>query len=312
MTMAAPASPRLWRVICGIGLAACIASTAARAQERFASPEAGVAALIAAMRSEGSRGLYKVLGPSARGILSSGDPVRDASDRKRFIDAFEARHSIGVTSGVATLLVGEEAYPFPIPMSLTKSGWVFLVEAGRREILARRIGRNELDAIQTSLAIVDAQHEYAAQSHDGQAAGAYAQRIVSRPGTRDGLYWPTEAGEAQSPLGEFAARAATEGYVARRTPQPFNGYYFRILKKQGPAAEGGAIDYVANGRMIGGFAVLAYPAEYARSGITSFTVNHSGVVYQKDLGPNTRFIASRMTSFDPGGGWEKVDMKAFP
>ncbi len=292
----------LWLVAAGV----CALSTAARAQELFRSPEAGAAALVAAMRENKSTRLYSVLGMSGRDILFSGDDPRDLADRQRFLAAYDAQHSIVETGRTATLLVGPDAFPFPVPMVFSRGGWKFMVEAGRREIIARRIGRNELDAIQTSLAILDAQFEYAAKGHDGRNPGIYAQRIVRRPDKHDGLYWPTGPGEEPSPLGEFAARAAAEGYAASETPQPFHGYYFKILKRQGAAAVGGEADYVAGGNMIGGFGVLAYPATYARSGITSFLVNHAGRVYQKDLGPNTRLIASRMNSFNPDHGWEKI------
>lgn len=301
-----PAAHLLVRLLCGIAVGVFAASTAASAQELFQTPEEAAAALVAAAREGSSTRLYSVFGMSGRDILFSGDAVRDADSRKRFIAAYDARHSIVETGRTATLLVGEDAFPFPIPIVRSRGGWKFLVEAGRRELLARRIGKNELDAIQTSLAILDAQFEYAAKGHDGRNPGIYAQRIVSQPEKHDGLYWPTGPGEEQSPLGELAAQAATEGYKASDTPQPYHGYYFKILRRQGPAAAGGAVDYVAGGNMIGGFAVLAYPATYARSGITSFLVNHAGTVFQKDLGPNTRVIASRMNSFNPDHGWEKV------
>ncbi|CAH1672013.1 conserved hypothetical protein [Hyphomicrobiales bacterium] len=307
-----PAVHLLLRLICGIAAGIGAVSTAARAQEIFQSPEQAAAALVTALREEQSTRLYSIFGMAGRDILSSGDELRDADNRKRFIAAYDARHSIVETGRTATLLLGEDAFPFPIPIVHSRGGWKFMVEAGRRELLARRIGRNELDAIQTSLAILDAQFEYAAKGHDGRSPGLYAQRIVSQPDKHDGLYWPTTPGEPPSPLGEFAARATSEGYVASQTRQPYHGYYFKILRKQGPAAAGGALDYVAGGNMIGGFGVLAYPATYARSGITSFLVNHAGTVYQKDMGPNTRAIASRMNSFNPDRGWEKVGTNRSP
>jgi len=306
MTMTWPAVHLFLRFICGVAAGCCAASTSVRAQELFQSPEQAAAALIDAVRDGKSTRLYSVFGMSGRDVLSSGDEIRDAENRRRFIAAYDVRHSIVETGRTATLVVGEDAFPFPIPIVHSRGGWKFMVEAGRREILARRIGKNELDAIQASLAIVDAQLEYAAKGHDGRTPGIYAQRIVSQPDRHDGLYWPTRPGEEPSPLGEFAAQAAIEGYKAGEAPQPYHGYYFKILKKQGPLADGGAVDYVAGGNMIGGFAVLAYPATYARSGITSFLVNHAGTVYQKDLGPNTRLIASRMSSFNPDHSWEKI------
>lgn len=312
MIMTWPAAHLFVRLLCGIAAGFSVASTAASAQELFQTPAEAAAALAAAVRADKSTRLYSIFGMAGRDILSSGDETRDASNRQRFIAAYDARHSLVETGRTATLLVGEEAFPFPIPIVHSRGGWKFMVEAGRRELLARRIGRNELDAIQTSLAILDAQFEYAAKSHDGRRAGSYAQRIVSQPDRQDGLYWPTKPGEEPSPLGEFAARAAGEGYTASQARQPYHGYYFKILRKQGPAAAGGEADYVAGGNMIGGFAVLAYPATYARSGITSFIVNHTGAVYQKDLGPNTRLMASRMNSFNPDQGWEKVETNKSP
>lgn len=301
-----PAAGFFVRLLCAIAAGFGMASTAASAQELFRSPQDAAAALVTALREDKTTRLYSIFGMAARDILSSGDEERDAANRQRFIAAYDARHSLVETGRTTTLLVGENAFPFPIPIVHSGGGWKFMVAAGRRELLARRIGQNELDAIQTSLAILDAQFEYASKGHDGLAAGIYAQRIVSQPDRHDGLYWPTKPGEEQSPLGEFAAQAATEGYAASQTRQPYHGYYFKILRKQGPAASGGAVDYVAGGHMIGGFAVLAYPATYARSGITSFIVNHAGTVYEKDLGPNTRLVASRMTSFNPDHGWDKI------
>lgn len=307
-----PTGYLLLRLLSG-GLAGLLAaSTAAQAQALFKSPDDAASALVMAARSGELSRLYPVLGIAAREVLTSGDKVLDTTNRQRFVAAYDSRHAVVQKDGKATLFVGQEEFPFPIPIVQSKDRWKFDVEAGRSEIIARRIGRNELDAIQASLAILDAQQEYAAQNRDGRGSGVYAQRIVSRPGIRDGLYWPTAPGEPASPLGELAAEAAADGYVAGRERQPFHGYYFKLLKKQGPAAPGGTMDYVAGGRMFGGFAILAYPAEYARSGITSFILNHAGTVYEKDLGPGTRRIAMRMDSFNPDPGWEKVETNRSP
>lgn len=306
MMMAWPAVCLFVRLLCGAAAGLCLVSTAASAQQSFPSPDKAAAALAAAVRDGEQSRVHSILGLSSRDILSSGDEVRDASDRQRFVAAYDARNSIVESGSTATLLVGQEQFPFPIPMVRSRSGWRFAAEAGRREIIARRIGRNELDAMQTVLAIADAQFEYAAKGHDGRNPGIYAQRIVSQPDKHDGLYWPAAPGAEPSPLGELAAGAASEGYKAGETQQPYHGYYFKILGRQGPAATGGEADYVAGGNMIGGFAVLAYPASYGRSGITTFIVNHAGTVYQKDLGTNTRLLASRMRSFNPDKGWEKV------
>lgn len=296
----------LVRLLGRSAIALLVASASAGAQEAFKSPDAAATALAAAARSSDLDQLYRVLGKAGRDVLSSGDKVRDAAEREHFVAAYDVRHSIAVEGDKATILIGAVEFPFPIPIMRSRGRWSFNVEAGRKEIIARRIGRNELAAIQTCLAVLDAQHEYASRDHDGQGRGVYAQRIVSRPESKDGLYWPTAPDEQPSPLGRLAADAAAEGYEAGQTPQPFHGYYFKILTRQGASAPGGAIDYVAGGKMIGGFAVLAYPAEYARSGITSFILNHAGTVYQKDLGPNTLRIASRLHSFDPDSSWEKV------
>jgi hypothetical protein len=200
-----------------------------------------------------------------------------------------------------------EDFPFPIPLINTREGWEFDAGAGRLEILYRRIGRNELDAIQTSLAYVDAQNDYAGKDH-GDGVGVYAQRIVSSSGKKDGLFWRDDADP--SPLGELAAQASAEGYKADGNGAPYHGYYFRILKAQGSDAPGGALNYVVNGKMIGGFALIAYPAEYGNSGVMTFQVNHAGTVYQKDLGKRTEIIAKRTYLFNPDQTWKKVDAVA--
>jgi hypothetical protein len=306
MILTWPAVHLLVRLLCASAAGVAAFSTAARAQELFKSPDEAATALVAAARDDNFPRFRKILGIAGREILFSGDEVQDASDRQRFLAAYDNRHSISEKDATATLLVGQDDFPFPIPIVRSDNGWKFDVEMGRKEIVARRIGRNELDAVQTSLAFFDAQQEYATKNLGSQGAGVYAQRIVSRPGAKDGLYWPTEPGQEQSPLGELAARAASQGYTVDEGRQPFHGYYFKILTRQGSAAPGGKIDYLARGKMIGGFALLAYPAEYARSGLTSFLISHAGTVYQKDLGRDTRYIADRMLSFNPGDGWEKV------
>jgi hypothetical protein len=202
------------------------------------------------------------------------------------------------------MVIGQHEFPVPMPLDRKDALWRFDSAAGRQEIVFRRIGRNELDAIQASLAFVDAQNEYADKDR-GAGLGAYAQRIVSSTGKKDGLYWPTSAGEDPSPLGDLVAEATTQGYRAGER-KPFHGYYFKILTKQGPSAPGGDLDYIVDGKMIGGFALVAYPAEYRNSGVMSFIVNHAGVVYQKDLGANTAKTAERMTTFDPDRTWQKV------
>jgi hypothetical protein len=290
-------------------VALVLAAPAASAQQSFKSPDDAAAALAAAAKSGVTKDILKVLGPEAAEIVDSGDSVEDADTRQRFVDAYEAKHSISMQANKkAILMLGKDDFPFPIPLFQAKTGWEFDTAAGRVEILYRRIGRNELEAIQTALAYVDAQNDYADKDR-GAGPGVYAQRIVSSPGKKDGLYWPSD-GE-QSPLGELAAQASAEGYkVGGGEPQPYHGYYYRILTRQGPNAPGGEIDYVINGKMIGGFALVAYPAEYGNSGVMTFVVNHAGQVYQKDLGERTEAIAKRMTRFDPDQTWKKVEVSS--
>ena len=207
----------------------------------------------------------------------------------------------------AAMVIGKEDFPVPIPLVRKDGMWRFDTTAGRQEILARRIGKNELDAIQTSLAYVDAQNDYAEKDRTGAGVSTYAQRIISQPGKKDGLYWPTSQGEEASPLGELVAQATVQGYRVGGGRAPFHGYYFKILTKQGAAAPGGELEYVVRGKMIGGFALVAYPAEYRNSGVMTFIVNHAGTVFQKDLGLNTARIAERMSSFNPDKTWQKVD-----
>jgi hypothetical protein len=306
MSIASPMARTAFNLICAVAFGMVAAATAARAQEVFKTPSAAATALIDAARGSDEKRLRAILGLVGRDTLRSGDDVADAADRKRFLEAYDSRHSINEQGDKATLQVGPDDFPFPIPIMRRGESWTFDGASGRDEILARRIGRNELAAIQASLAFFDAQQEYAAKDRTGQGAGVYAQRIVSRAGVKDGLYWDSATGEEPSPLGDLAAEAAAEGYRAGETRRPFHGYYYKVLRRQGPSAPGGAIDYVAGGKMIGGFALLAYPAEYGRSGVMSFMLNHQGTVYQKDLGPNTGRIAGRMLSFNPDKGWEKV------
>jgi hypothetical protein len=286
---------------------AILAIPAAQAQQTFKSPEEAASALAVAVKSGAAKDIVKVLGPDAAEIVDSGDSVADADARERFLSAYDAKHSLSFEGDKkATLILGPDDFPFPIPLTRNKTGWEFDTAAGRLEILYRRIGRNELDAIQTCLAYVDAQNEYADKDRTGAGKGVYAQRFVSSPGKKDGLYWPADGDE--SPLGELVAEASAEGYKAGDEPRPYHGYYYRILTRQGPNALGGALSYVVDGKMIGGFALVAYPAEYGSSGVMTFVVNHSGTVYQKDLGERTETIAKRMTSFDPDQTWKKVEI----
>ena len=278
--------------------------SAAQAQQSYKTPEDAAAALAAAVKS-GPRDILKVLGRAAEDIVFSGDEVADNDIRQRFSSMYDARHGIKAEGNKsATLVLGPDEFLFPIPLVNTKAGWEFDTDEGRIEVLRRRIGRNELDAIQTALAFVDAQNEYADKDR-GEGAGVYAQRIVSSPGKKDGLFWRDD--NDPSPLGPLAAQASSEGYKAGEGMTPYHGYYFRILKGQGPDAPGGALNYVVKGKMIGGFALIAWPAEYGNSGVMTFVVNHAGVVYQKDLGKRTDFVAKRLSLFDPDQTWKKVD-----
>lgn len=280
----------------------------AGAQQSFKTPEDAVAALASAAKDNWPKGVVTVLGAEGADIVSSGDAVADESNRQKFLAAYDAQHRIS-KEGVdkAEMIIGTQDYPFPIPLVRKEGGWQFDTAAGRLEILYRRVGRNELDAIQSCLAYVDAQNEYAEKDPMGTRVATYAQHIVSRPGKKDGLYWPTAAGEAASPLGELVARATAEGYGPGGGRTPFHGYYYKVLTRQGSSAHGGAMDYVVRGKMIGGFALVAWPAEYGNSGVMTFLVNHTGVVFQKDLGPETSALASKMTSFNPDPTWEKAD-----
>jgi hypothetical protein len=206
----------------------------------------------------------------------------------------------------AIMIIGQEDFPFPIPLMLKEGKWRFDTATGREEILFRRIGKNELDAIQICLAYVDAQNDDAEKDRTGAGVGTYAQRIVSQPGKKDGLYWPSATGEEPSPLGELFARATAQGYRVGSGRSPFHGYYFKVLTRQGTTAADGATNYVVRGKMIGGFALVAYPAEYRNSGVMTFLINHAGVVFQKDLGSRTAKLAQGMTAFNPDSTWQTV------
>ena len=277
------------------------------AQEKYATLDAAAAALIDSARSGDEKAALVVLGLSGGDIVSSGDKVSDDRARARFVSAYDAKHEIKMEGDdKATLIIGDKNYPFPIPLVRKADKWSFDTDAGRIEILARRIGHNELDTIQTALAYVDAQDEYASKDRTGEGVGVYAQRFISEPDKKDGLYWPTAQGEEESPLGELFAQATHEGYVAGKHA-PYHGYYYKILTRQGPNATGGAVDYVVNGKMIGGFGLVAYPDEYRNSGVMTFIVNYRGEIFEKDLGPDTANIAQNITSFDPDPSWKKVE-----
>jgi hypothetical protein len=291
----------------GIALLVCVIAGIAHAQQAFKTPEEAAGALAAAAKAGDMKALVTVLGPDGEDIVSSGDPVADAETRQKFVAAYEAKNRLLMEGdNKAIMIVGPEDFPIPIPLKRNNGMWRFDTAAGREEILARRIGKNELDAIQTCLAYVDAQSEYAEKDRTGAGMSTYAQRIVSQSGRKDGLYWPAAQNDEQSPLGDLFARATRQGYSVGAGRTPYLGYYYKILTKQGSSAEGGAFDYVVGGKMIGGFALIAYPAEYGNSGVMTFIVNHAGTIYQKDFGPRSTRIAEQMSSFNPDKTWQKV------
>ncbi len=304
---------RIARVlICTLGLV-FVGSTdtiAATTQQSFESPQAGITALIAAVKANDTSALRAIFGPKSIQLLSSGDAVADANSREVFLKAYDEANKLEFEGEKqATLIIGKREWPMPIPLVKFAEGWRFDTAKGAEEILKRRIGRNELETIQICLAIVDAEREYATREVDGDGVPVYAARFTSRPGKHDGLYWQTGENESPSPLGALLAAAADEGYTRRGIFRrvPYHGYYFRILTAQGEQAPGGAQDYIVKGKMIGGFAVIAYPARYRVSGVMSFLINHDRVIYEKDLGQNTAAIAAKITTFNPGAGWEKTD-----
>jgi Protein of unknown function (DUF2950) len=285
----------------------CAVTSVATAQQSFQTPEEAATALVNAAKSGDMKAIVTVLGPHGEDIVSSGDEVADAATRGKFVAAYDTKHEIAKQGdSKAVMVIGPDDFPVPIPIIRKDGLWRFDTAAGREEILFRRIGENELDAIQSALAYVDAQDEFAEKDRTGAGVNTYAQRVISQPGKKDGLYWPTSQGEAPSPLGELIAEATRQGYRVGGGRAPFHGYYFKILTQQGPAAAGGELDYVVKGKMIGGFALVAYPAEYRNSGVMTFIVNHAGTVFQKDLGPNTAQVAERMTSFNPDKTWQAV------
>ena len=280
-------------------------------QKTFKSPEEAVKGLMDAAKSNDPKELLAVFGPAGKEIISSGDEVADKAGKEHFVKDYEEMNKLEKeTENKVTLVVGNREWPFPIPIVKKGETWVFDTMAGKEELLNRRIGRNELNTIQTCLAYVDAQREYAIKDRDSDKVREYAQKFWSTPGKMDGLYWDTKEGEPQSPFGSVAAQAVQAGYKPKKPgdkPAPYYGYYFKILKAQGKNAPGGAYDYVINGKMIGGFALVAYPAEYGASGIMTFVINHDGVVYEKDLGKETWKIASAMTKYDPDKTWKKAE-----
>jgi hypothetical protein len=275
-------------------------------QSTYASPEEAAKALAAAMRTDEPRLIWRVLGPGASKFVRSGDPVQDEEAREAFVAAYDKAVKFERTGDAkATLLVGPGEFPFPYPLVAKNGRWQFDARQGNEQVLDRRIGRNELAAIKVCLAYVDAQREYANRDRDGNGLLEYAQKLTSAPGTHDGLYWQTGAGEPASPLGPLTANARGQGRARPGPGAPYHGYFYRILTGQGKDAPGGAYDYIVDGRMIGGFALVAYPARWSGSGVMTFICNHDGVVYERNLGKDTVATATAMTVYNPDAGWEK-------
>jgi hypothetical protein len=284
------------------------AKSVAQEQVEFATPEEAATALLQAFKTNDQEKLQVIFSREGMESVASGDPVSDRRDREVIALAMEQswRWAPHGPDGME-LIIGGEQWPFPVPLVKTGNGWQFDSEEGKEEVLARRIGRNELDIIEVCRAFVDMQLDYASQPHDGKPAGLFAQHLRSTPGRQDGLYWQAKHGERPSPLGDLVAQAAAEGYDPNKPAStPFWGYHFRMLLVQGPAAPGGEKSYVVNGDMTGGFALLAYPSKYAFTGIMIFVVGQDGIVYQKDFGKDTATLAPLLTEYNPDESWRAV------
>jgi hypothetical protein len=309
-----PRDNRQWRLAVGLGFAAAMAAVGAsgcaaaagKSQEDFATAEQAADALVAAERRDDQRELLRILGPGSDKLIHSGDPVADRKSRQRLIDAYDRAHRIEADgTNAAALVVGPEDWSLPLPIIRRGERWHFDTAAGEQKIIDRRVGRNELNVIEVCRAYVAAQREYASKDRLGDGLHEFATKIASSPGQHDGLYWPAAADEEQSPFGPLVASARAEGYTSsdHHVPVPYHGYYFRIITRQGPHAPGGAKDYLVAGHMTGGFALLASPAKWGDSGIMTFVVNQHGIVFQKNLGPDTARLARDIQEFDPDLSW---------
>ncbi len=282
--------------------------TPATGPKAFETPQQAADALIKAAGDYDVPELMAIFGPDGKDFVSGGDEVQDKNNAVAFAKEAGAKNSIAVAASnpnKASIIVGEEEWPLPVPLEKKKGKWYFNAKAGRQEILFRRIGANELDAITVCRGYVSAQKEYASEIHDDSSVNQYAQKIFSTPGKQDGLYWTNADGTPDGPIGDAVAKALEEGYTSGKGG--FHGYYFKILKGQGPAAPNGAINYVIEGIMIGGFALVAVPAEYRVTGVKTFIVNYDGVVYQKDLGPDSLNIVKKMELYNPDKTWHPTD-----
>jgi|KBSSwiStaDraftv2_1062776.scaffolds.fasta_scaffold319389_2 hypothetical protein len=296
-------------------LTACLAVSVAFGalpadQQNFTTPEAAVQALVKAAQAKDKNALVRLLGPLGKPLVDSGDPVADKNARDDFLARYKAANSLDKSQpDKATLEVGDDKWPFPIPITQRDGRWFWNSAAGTEEVVNRRIGENELSTIQSCLAYVDAQQEFYVRNVQKDPLQHFANKLISTEGKKDGLYWPTKEGESESPLGEEFAQARAEGYLqpGAQKGAPYHGYIYRMLVRQGPNAPGGAYDYLVNGELLGGFALIAFPAEYGSSGIMTFIVNHDGVVYSRDLGPNTQQVAMGTAEFNPDSMWTKED-----
>ena len=276
-------------------------------QKVFGSPEEAMKTLVEMAQANDMKSVMAILGPEGEDILSSGDEVADKADREQFLKRYQEKVDLVKDQGKVSVIIGNDHFPFAIPIVKKGEGWAFDTKAGREEVLNRRVGRNELAAIEVCLAYVEAQWEYASTDREQDGIIQYAQKVWSDPYRRNGLYWEAGEGELPSPIGPFVAQAARKGYTKKGDkPIPYYGYYFKILTGQGPNAPGGAYKYVINGHMVAGFALMAWPAEYGVSGVMTFIVNQNGTVYQKDLGLKTGELAKAMTLYNPDRTWKKA------
>ena len=300
MAVAAPPSPA----------PAAPAETKSAEAQSFPAPDDAAKALLEAARSDARGQIIVLFGSHGADLLSSGDDIEDKNNRSDFVTLAQEKMAVEkIGEDRAIVHVGNTDWPFPIPLVKKGDGWQFDAEQGRQEILNRRIGRNELSALGAIRGYVEAQFDYANSDRDGDGVAEYAQKLQSEPGKFDGLFWETEEGQLQSPLGPLIAEARAEGYKVKgtaETPSPYHGYYYRILTRQGGNVPGGKYDYIINGNMIAGFALVAFPAQYGSSGIMTFVVNHQGKIYQKDLGLKTAEIAEKMKEYNPDSNWEPV------
>jgi hypothetical protein len=293
---------------CGFALlsAAAIAQDKPLKQKTFATPEEAAAALVAATKAQDRKAQLAILGSDARPLLQSGDAVADKSAGARFVSLYEAANKMEKSGDAkAVLAIGKDAWPFPIPIVKAGETWRFDSAAGKEELLNRRIGGNELNTMQAALAYADAQRDYYLQNPQKDKLLQYAQKFSSTQGKRDGLYYPTKAGEPRSPLGPLFDKAKAAGY--EKAGGGYHGYRYKILKAQGADAKGGAYSYVAQGKMIGGYALVAWPVTYGNSGVMTFMISHEGAVYEKDLGTGTAALAEKMTKFNPDKTWKKAN-----